>query len=41
MNSSCPVFLEQFIKNNDFLNQINDTNFNYELKYNNKCCNYD
>jgi hypothetical protein len=41
MNDSCPNFLEPFIKNNDFLNEVNDSKFNYELKYNNKCCNYD
>ena len=41
MDNNCPVFLEPFIKNNDFLNKVNDSKFNYELKYNNKCCNYD
>lgn len=41
MNDSCPVFLEKFIKNNDFLNQINDKKFKYDEKYNNKCCNYE
>jgi len=48
-NDSCPVFLDQFIKENDFLNQINDTKFKYDTKYhtkyhtkyNNKCCYYD
>ena len=41
INNSCPDFLDLFIKDNDFLNIINNYSSKHINTYSNKCCNYD